>query len=67
MNLTSLEDLYSTAWELSQISCPPDMNWKDFLEDGTYLAEVDPSLGSGQIIYVVEDDIVGGHSVIRPR
>jgi hypothetical protein len=50
----------STYWELSQISVPPKGNWDSsaYISGGRYKHDVDGALGSGQTIYVVEDEVL---------
>jgi hypothetical protein len=54
-------------WELSQISVPPGDDWVDYWDRETnpqqFHYDADDALGTGQIIYLVEDDINKDQSV----
>jgi hypothetical protein len=54
-------------WELSQMSVPPGGDWVDYWDRGTnpqqFHYDADDALGTGQIIYLVEDDINKDQSV----
>jgi hypothetical protein len=56
-------------WELSQISVPPGGDWVDYWNQETNPQEFDydrdDALGSGQTIYLVEDDLNQNQAVSR--
>jgi hypothetical protein len=58
-------------WELSQMSVPPGGDWADYWDRETnpqqFHYDMDDALGSGQTIYLVEDDLNQGQSVSRRK
>ncbi|KAF6813167.1 glucan 1,3-beta-glucosidase, partial [Colletotrichum musicola] len=60
-----IEDFYGMGWELSQIAIAPGDPWDIEWQPGSggtgmpYFA--DSSFGAGQIVYILEDDILDSH------
>jgi hypothetical protein len=67
--LDKRSDGITDFWELSQVTVPPNENWRTLGKVSglnvlpPYLESYDTTYGAGQTIYVVEDTYDSSHSV----